>query len=213
VINSNFIKKKGRAEVNIAVFCSGNGSNFQAIVDSVKTKLFNTNIALMVCDNPTAFAIKRAKKERIKTFIIERGNFSSKHEFESTIIEELEKENIELICLAGYMRILSSGFVEKYKNRILNIHPAILPSFKGIQGIKDALDYGVKVTGVTVHFVDKDMDSGPVILQETVKIENDDTEEVLAQKIHSVEHRLYPEAVRLFTEGKLKIKGRRVEIL
>lgn len=199
--------------MNIAVFCSGNGSNFQAIVDASRKGLFRAKVALMVCDNPKAYAIKRAEKEKIETLIIERANFLSKQKFEARIIKELKKEKIELICLAGYMRILSSGVVERYRNRILNIHPAILPLFKGTHSIKDALDYGVKVTGVTVHFVNEDMDAGPIILQEAVKIKPDDTEESLAERIHSVEHRLYPEAIRLFTQGKFKITGRAVRIL
>ncbi|NQT91023.1 MAG: phosphoribosylglycinamide formyltransferase [Candidatus Omnitrophica bacterium] len=199
--------------MKIAVFCSGNGSNFQAIIDACRKGLFKADISLMVCDNPNAFSVKRAEKEGIKSFTIERKAFSSAEEFEARIIEELKKERIELICLAGYMRILSAGFVEKYKGRILNIHPALLPSFKGTHGIKDAIDHGVKTTGVTVHFVDEEMDSGPVILQEAVKVEETDTEASLAEKIHSVEHRLYPEAIRLFIKGKLKLIGRRVKIL
>lgn len=199
--------------MNIAVFCSGHGSNFQAIVDASRKGLFKARVALMVCDNPQAYAIKRAEKEKIKTLIIERNNFSTKQEFEARIIKELEKEKIKLICLAGYMRVLSAGFVKRYRNRILNIHPAILPSFKGTHSIKDALDYGVKVTGVTVHFVNEEVDAGPVILQEAVKVKPDDTQESLAERIHHVEHRLYPEAIRLFAQGRFKIIGRAVRIL
>jgi len=199
--------------MKIAVFCSGNGSNFQAIIDACRKGLFKADIALMACDDSNAYAIERAKKTGIKTFVAERANFPSKEEFEKAIIEELEKSSIDLICLAGYMRLLSKEFVSKYKNRILNVHPALLPSFKGTDGIKDALGYGVKKTGVTVHFVNEDMDAGPIILQETVDIKEDDTEESLAERIHKVEHRLYPEAIRLFIEGKLKINGRRVKIL
>lgn len=199
--------------MNIAVFCSGNGSNFQAIADASRKGLFKGRIALMVCDRSGAYAVKRAEKEKIKTFIIELSDFPSKVKFEARIVKELKKERIELICLAGYMRMLSPGFVKKYRNRILNIHPAILPSFKGTKAIRDALDYGVRVTGVTVHFVNKDMDAGPVILQEALKIKPDDTEESLAKRIHSLEHRLYPEAIKLFTQGRLKVVGRAVRIL
>jgi len=198
--------------MNIAVFCSGNGSNFQAIVDSSKKTLFKGDIRLMVCDNPDAYAVERAKREDIKTLIVEPENFTAKTEYEKRIVEALEEEDIELICLAGYMRMLSPKFVSRYPNCILNIHPALLPSFKGTDGIRDAIDYGVRATGVTVHFVNEHMDAGPIILQETVDIEKKDTEQTLADKIHKVEHRLYPEAIRLFTEGRLKVVGRRVEI-
>jgi len=199
--------------MNIAVFCSGNGSNFQAIVEAGKKGLFNGKIALMVCDNPKAYAIERAKKESIKTFVIEKANFPSKDEFEKAIIAQLEKEKIELICLAGYMRLLTSSFIKKYRDRILNVHPALLPSFKGTKAIRDAIENSVKVTGVTVHFVNEEMDSGPIILQEAVKIGPEDTEETLAERIHALEHRLYPEAIKLFLEKKIRVIGKRVKIL
>lgn len=198
--------------LNIAVFCSGNGSNFQAIAESVKCVEIKAKIALMVCDNPKAFALERAKKLGIKSLLIERKNFKTKNEFETEVIKNLEKENIELICLAGYMRLVSPGLVQKYHHRILNVHPALLPSFKGTEGIKDALECGVKVTGVTVHFVDEEMDHGPIILQQDLEIKDNDTEESLALRIHEIEHQLYPRAVKLFIEGKLKIEGRRVKI-
>ena len=163
--------------MNVAVFCSGNGSNFQAIADAVKRgAVRETTLALMVCDNPQAFALERAKKEGIKSLLVERKNFGSKAEYEAEIIKNLEQEKIDLICLAGYMRLISPEFAKKYKYRILNIHPALLPAFKGAHGIKDALDYGVKVTGVTVHFVDEEMDHGPIILQKHLYISQEDTE-------------------------------------
>lgn len=196
--------------MNIAVFCSGNGTNFQAIVDSCKKGLINADVALMVCDNQDAYALKRAKEENIKTLLLSVKDFSSKDVFEARIIEELEKEKIELICLAGYMRILGKYFVERYRNRIINIHPALLPSFKGNKAIDEAWDYGVKLTGITIHFVNEDMDAGPIILQEPIKIEENDTRQTLEEKIHNLEHKLYPEAIRLFIKGNLSIAGRRV---
>ena len=197
--------------MNIAVFCSGYGSNFQAIVDASKTRLFDASITIMVCDDKKAFALERAKKENIKTLLALRENFKTREDFENKIINQLEKDNIELICLAGFMRVLSREFVKRYKNRILNIHPALLPSFKGAEGIKDAFDHGVKVTGVTVHFATEELDSGPIILQEAVRIEEDDTQEALEQKIHAVEHKLYPEAIRLVAEGRLEVAGRKAK--
>ncbi len=198
--------------MNIAVFCSGNGSNFQAIVDSVKSGKIPAKIALMVCDNPRAFALERAKGEGIKSLLVERKDVKGKDEFEAEIIKNLEKENIELICLAGFMRLIGPGLLQRYHNKILNIHPALLPSFKGAHGVKDALDYGVKLTGVTVHFVDEKTDHGPIILQRALEIKEGDTEESLAGRIHEIEHQLYPEAVRLFVERKLTLEGRRVKL-
>ncbi len=198
--------------MNIAVFCSGNGSNFQAIVESVKSEKTEAHIALMLCDNPQAFALERAKKEGIKSALIERKNFKTKDEYENEIIKTCEEEKIELICLAGYMRIVGEALIKKYPNKIINIHPALLPSFIGGHGISDALSYGVKTTGVTVHFVDEEMDHGAIILQSALAIAEDDTEESLAERIHAIEHELYPKAIKLFVEGKLKIQGRRVKV-
>jgi phosphoribosylglycinamide formyltransferase-1 len=197
--------------VNIAIFCSGNGSNFQALVNAVKQGEIKANIALMVCDNLQAYALKRAESEGIKRLFVQTRD-RSKNEYEAEIIKNLEQEKIGLICLAGYMRLLSPQFVQKYPNQILNIHPSLLPAFKGSHAIKDALDYGVKVTGVTVHFVDEEMDHGPIVLQEGVKVCDTDSEEMLAKRIHLTEHLLYPRAVRLFVEKKLKIEGHQVKI-
>jgi len=199
--------------INIAVFCSGSGSNFQAIAESInKGYIKDAKLAVMVTDNPGCLARKRAQKLGIETFLVERKNYKSKEDFENAVIEELKRRNIGLIALAGYMRLLSPFFVKSFKNKILNMHPALLPSFKGTEGIKDALDYGVKVTGPTVHFVDAEMDHGPIILQGAVEVKDDDTEESLAPRVHKIEHRIYPEAIKLFVEGKLKIADRKVII-
>lgn len=198
--------------INIAVFCSGNGSNFQAIADSLKNGTIRAKIALMVCDSPGAFALERAKKMSIKSVLIERKDFKSKNEFENEIIKNLEEENIELICLAGFMRIISPTLLEKYPDKIINIHPALLPAFKGTHAIRDALEAKAKTTGVTVHFVDQEMDHGPIILQESLEIKDGDTEDSLAERIHQIEHQLYPEAIKFFVEGKLTLEGRKVSI-
>lgn len=199
--------------MNIAVFCSGNGTNLQAIIDARKRGHVKADIKLVVSDMPDAFALTRAKKAGIETFVAERKNFQSKKDFEENIIEKLKKEKIDLVVLAGYMRMLSGDFINKYKDRIINIHPALLPSFKGTHGVRDAFQYGIKVTGPTVHFVTEDMDAGPIILQSPVMVREDDTEETLAEAIHREEHKIYPQAIRLFAEGKLKIEGRKVKIL
>jgi phosphoribosylglycinamide formyltransferase-1 len=138
--------------------------------------------------------------------------FKSREDFDKEIVRNLKARNVELVVLAGFMRLLSSYFIRQYRNRIMNIHPALLPSFKGTHGIKDALEYGVKVTGPTVHFVDEDLDHGPIILQKAVEIKEGDTEETLLGRVHAEEHRIYPEAVKLFAEGKLKVEGRKVRV-
>jgi len=200
--------------MNIAIFASGSGSNFQAIAEEMKAgNIPGAEIALLVCDNPEAYALERAKGLGVPVFVIERKEFASRSEYEKKIIEELEKNSVELIVLAGYMRLVGSDILGKYKNKVLNIHPALLPSFKGTEGIKDAFEYGAKITGPTVHFVDEEVDHGPIILQATVEITETDTLDSLAEKIHKEEHRIYPEAIRLFVEGKLKIEDRKVRIL
>jgi len=199
--------------MNIAVFASGKGTNFSAVVRAKKLGKITADISLLVCDNPQASVISKAKRAGIEVFLIKRGDFASKRDFEDRIIKRLEEAGIDLIVLAGFMHMLSPEFVERFKFKILNIHPAILPLFKGTQGIKDAFEYGVKITGVTVHFVDAEMDHGPIILQAPVKIDEQDTLESLESKIHKIEHKIYPEAIRLFTEARLKIEGRRVRIL
>ena len=181
--------------MNIAVFASGRGTNFAAIIRAVKRGKIKANLSLLVCDNPHAGAIGRAKRAGIKVAMVKREDFASKKDFEDKIIQHLEENNIDLIVLAGFMRILSPDLVARYKNKILNIHPALLPSFKGAQAILDAFEYGVKVTGVTVHFVDEKMDHGPIILQQAVKIEEEDTLESLEAKIHKIEHKLYPQVI------------------
>ena len=199
--------------MNIAVFCSGSGTNLQAIIDSQKKGYIKAEIKMVVSDTPGCYALKRAEDSGVKTLVVERKNYKAKKDFEAEIINVLKKEGIGLIVLAGYMKMLSEDFIRAYENKILNIHPALLPSFKGTRGIKDAFEYGVKVTGPTVHFVTVDMDAGPVIMQSPVKVTEDDTEESLAQAIHEEEHKIYPRAIQLFVEGKLKIEGRRVRIL
>lgn len=200
--------------MNIAVFCSGNGTNLQAIIDAIrKRKLKGAKIALVISDNHNAFALKRAKKAKIKSIVVEAKNFETKSDFEKEIIKYLKLERVKLLVLAGFMRIIGKDLLRAYKNRILNIHPALLPSFKGAHGIKDAFDYGARVTGVTVHFVDEKMDHGPIILQEAVPIKEGDSLGSLEERIHKVEHRIYYEAIGLFASGKLKITGRKVKIL
>jgi phosphoribosylglycinamide formyltransferase-1 len=194
-------------KTRLAVFVSGSGTNLQAIIDA---KITSVEIVVVVSNNPEAYAIERAKKHSIPVDVIDHKQHSSREEFEKEVIRRLEPYRVDLIALAGFMRILSPFFVRAYKNRIMNLHPALLPLFPGIHAAKQALDFGVKFTGCTVHFVDEGVDTGPIILQAVVPIYDDDTEETLLERIHKEEHRIYPEAIRLFAEGKLRIEGRRV---
>lgn len=196
---------------NIAVFASGSGSNFQAIVDALKKVKLKANVKLLVCDNPEAYVLKRAIKRKVKAFIADRRDFLNKEGFEEQILKKLKSEKIDCIVLAGFMRLLSPRFIRHYRNKILNVHPALLPAFKGAHAIKDAFNYGVKVTGVTVHFVDEEMDHGPIILQEAVEVRENDTLEALEKRIHTAEHTIYPRAIKLFLENKLRISKRTVK--
>jgi phosphoribosylglycinamide formyltransferase-1 len=198
--------------MNIAVFCSGNGSNLQAIINAVKAKRIKAEIKLVLCDKGDAFCLKRARRAGLKAVFIDPDLFRNRQAFDEEIVKHLKENKIELIVLAGYMRILSNYIVKKYRHRILNVHPALLPAFKGANGIKDAYKYGVKVTGVTIHFVNEKLDSGPIILQDIVKISKTDTLKSLELKIHKLEHSLYPKAIDLFARGKLKIQGKVVKI-
>lgn len=198
-------------KTNIAIFASGRGSNFSAIAKAIKSKkLKKVNLALLVCDNPNAPVIFKAKKLKVKVVLVRPDIFTTKNDFEARIIQHLKENKIGLIVLAGFMRMLSKDFVRIYKNKIINIHPTLLPSFKGREGIRDAYEYGVKITGVTVHFVDEQVDHGPIIMQKEVRIDNKDTLESLEDKIHKVEHKLYPESIRLYINNKLKAEGRKV---
>jgi phosphoribosylglycinamide formyltransferase-1 len=198
--------------MKIAVFASGRGSNLAAIIRAKNKGIINAEIALVVSDNKKALALKRAQRAGIKAVFIDPARFTVREEFEQEIIKAVEAEGIDLIVLAGFMRILSPGFVSRFQNKIINIHPALLPSFKGAHGIKDAFDYGVKVTGVTAHFVDQDMDQGPIICQKAVSIEENDSLQTLESKIHKIEHKIYPEAIKLVIENRLTLEGRKVHV-
>lgn len=199
--------------MNIAVLCSGSGTNLQAIIDKVKSGYIPAKIALVVSDNKDAFAIVRAKTAGIETLILNPKDYKSREEFDREVVKALKRLDVQLVILAGFMRLLSPYFIKEYRHRIINIHPALLPSFKGAHGIKDALEYGVKVTGTTVHFVDEELDNGPIILQRAVDIKDSDTEETLLERMHAEEHKIYPEAIKLFAEGRVKVEGRIVRIV
>ena len=189
----------------------------EAILKSIKKKKIPINPAIVISNKPDARGLKVAKKLGVKTEVIESKGFKgSRSQYDEKIMTILKKNGVTptngLVCLAGFMRIISPEFVKKYKNKIINIHPALLPSFTGLDAQRQAVDYGSKYSGVTVHFVDSGVDTGPIILQKIVKVEDGDTEETLAKRILVKEHQAYPEAVKLFAEGKIKISGRKTKI-
>lgn len=198
--------------LKIGVLASGRGSNFQAIIDSIETGFIHAQILVLITDNPQAFSIERAKKHGIDYLITHPGNYSSRDEYFKNISAELKKRGVELVILAGFMRIVGKPLLDVYPNRVMNIHPALLPSFPGLHGQKQANDYGVKISGCTVHFVDEGMDTGPIIIQAAVPVKDDDTEETLSGRILDLEHKIFPEAIKMFSEGRIEIHGRKVRI-
>jgi len=202
-------KKRGK----VAVFLSGRGSNFLAIHDAVLKGDINADISLVFSNKKEAPGLLHAKKMDLETLYLNPKEFDSKEDYDNKIIDEIKKREIDLICLAGYMKILTPGFCNEFENHIMNIHPALLPSFPGLHVQKKAIDWGVRYSGATVHFVTADVDMGPIILQAVVPVLQDDTEESLSNRILEQEHKIYPEAVKLYFEGKLLIKGRKVFIL
>ena len=196
--------------LKLAILISGRGSNMQAILNSIKKQSIPINPVIVISNKPTARGLRIAKRYGVKTEIVESKGFQgSRWEYDQKIIDVLSRYRITpkngLICLAGFMRILSPEFIKKYKNRILNIHPAILPAFPGLDAQKRAIDSGVRYSGCTVHFVDEGVDTGQIIVQEVVKVRSDDTEETLAKRILAKEHKAYPKAIRLVAEKKIKI--------
>lgn len=202
-----------RAILPIGVLVSGGGTNLQAIIDSIGRGDVPAEIRIVISDNPDAFALTRASDAGIKTAVVKRKDFPSKDIFEEEIIKQLHGAGVEMICLAGYMRILSDKFLKTFPNRIINIHPALLPSFPGLHVQQQAIDYGVKVSGCTVHFVDEGTDTGPIIIQKAVPVLPNDNAETLAARILKEEHQIYPEAIKLIAEGRIRIEGRRVHII
>ena len=201
---SSFMKKR------IGVLLSGRGSNFEALAESVVAgRIPNAEIAIVVSNREGAPGIQRAESRGIKTRVIPSKGLE-REAYDRQVVAVLTEHKVDLICLAGYMRLLSPYFIATFPSRILNIHPSLLPSFPGLESQRQALEYGVKFAGCTVHFVDENMDAGPIVLQAVVPVLDQDTEATLSEKILKEEHRIYSEAVRIVLEGKYKIEGRRV---
>jgi phosphoribosylglycinamide formyltransferase-1 len=198
--------------LRVGVLASGRGSNFRALAEAAARGRIPASVVVLVTDRAGAPALAVAREHRIEAVVVDPKQHPSREAHEKAVIDVLEERRVGLVCLAGYMRLLSAGFVAHFAGRMLNIHPSLLPAFPGLHPHRQALAHGVRVSGATVHFVDEGVDTGPVVLQAAVPVEPDDTEESLAARILVEEHRIYPEAVRLFAEGRLEIRGRRVDI-
>ncbi|HTZ17189.1 MAG TPA: phosphoribosylglycinamide formyltransferase [Dissulfurispiraceae bacterium] len=198
--------------LKLGVLASGRGSNFQSIIDEIDSGKLDASVRILITDNPEAYAIERAKKHSIEYLYLNPQDFRSKDDYFSCITEELIKREVELVILAGFMRIVRKPLIDAFPSRIMNIHPALLPSFKGLHGQKQAVDYGVRISGCTVHFVDAGMDTGPIIIQAAVPVSPEDTEDALSERILRLEHKIFPYAIKLFSEGRISVDGRIVRI-
>jgi phosphoribosylglycinamide formyltransferase-1 len=197
-------------DARIAVLASGSGTNLQALLDD---PFVGPRIALVASDKPGAYALERAASRGVRAVVVDPNDFDSRPAHEAALLEALQKASIDHVLLAGYMRILTPRFVLRFEHRMLNVHPSLLPAFPGAHPVRDALAWGARVTGVTVHLVDARVDDGPIVFQEPVLILPDDDEESLHRRIQELEHRVYPRAARLLVEGRLKVEGRRVHVL
>jgi len=197
----------------LGVLASGRGSNLQAILDACTRPGFPAHVAVVISDRERAVALERARAARVEAVWVDPKDFVDREAFDLALVHELRARGVGLVCHAGFMRILSPAYVRAFAGRALNVHPSLLPAFPGLHAQRQALDHGAKVAGATVHFVDEGMDTGPIVLQAAVPVEPSDTEDTLAARILVQEHRLYPEAIRLFAEGRLQIQGRRVIVL
>jgi phosphoribosylglycinamide formyltransferase-1 len=198
--------------LKLGILISGNGSNLQSIIDYIEKGSLKATIKIVISNNPDAYGLTRAKKHGIPVVILKNGDFINKEDFDLELINILKNNSVDLVILAGFMRVLTPTFLKAFTQKIMNIHPALLPSFPGIHGQKQALEYGVKLSGCTVHFVDEGVDTGPIIIQSAVQVFDDDTEETLAARILKEEHRIYPQAIQFFAEGRMEIKERKVRI-
>lgn len=198
--------------LKVGVLASGSGTNLQAIIDACEKGEIPAQVVVVISNNTDAYALKRAASHQIPSKALNLEDFNSREEFDRKVVSVLKSYGVELVVLAGYMLMVTPVFIEAFPNRLINIHPAILPSFAGTDGIGDALAYGVKVTGVSIHFVDEGCDTGPLILQGVLEVKEDDTKDTLAPRVHAIEHKLYPQAIKLFAEGCLRVEGRKVKI-
>jgi len=201
-----------RLPLAVAVLASGRGSNLQAILDACARPEFPARVAVVLSDRERAHALQHAATHGVPVRFLNPKDHADREAYDAALAAAIEAHDVGLVCLAGFMRVLGSAFVRRFHGRIMNVHPSLLPAFPGLAAQRQALEYGVRVTGATVHFVDEGVDTGPIILQAGVPVQPEDTEESLSSRILREEHRLYPQAIRLFAEGRLSLAGRRVEL-
>jgi phosphoribosylglycinamide formyltransferase 1 len=194
------------------VLISGSGTNLQAILDRIAAGTLVCRIGVVLSNRPTAGGLERARAAGVPTSVLDHRGFATRHAYDAAVVEALRAADVELVVLAGFDRLVTRVLLDAFPGRVMNIHPALLPAFKGLQAQRQALEYGVRITGATVHFVDEETDHGPIILQGAVVVAPDDTEQTLARRILEVEHTIYPAAIQLFAEGRLSIRGRSVHI-
>jgi phosphoribosylglycinamide formyltransferase-1 len=194
----------------LGVLISGRGSNLQAILDAVRTGHLRARVGVVVSNVAEAPGLERAAKAEVPTAVIDHRSFDSREDYDRAVVDRLRQHEVDLVCLAGFMRLLSPVFIRAFPDRVMNIHPSLLPAFTGLHAQRQALEYGVKLSGCTVHLVDEELDHGPIVLQAAVPVHGDDTEESLSDRILEEEHRIYPEAIRMMLEGGPRIEGRRV---
>ncbi|MBI3989552.1 MAG: phosphoribosylglycinamide formyltransferase [candidate division NC10 bacterium] len=199
-----------KEKLKLGVLVSGRGSNLQAIIDGTLQGKIDAVVKVVISDTATAYALERARRHGLDTAFVDPKQYPSRQAFDMAVVQTLKKYDVDLVCLAGFMRLLTPAFVNEYRNRILNIHPALLPSFPGLHAQRKALNHGVKFSGCTVHFVDEGTDTGPIIIQAVVPVFDDDTEDTLSERILRYEHQIYPKAIQLFAEGRLEVRGRKV---
>jgi len=198
--------------LRVAVVASGRGSNLQALLDAGSRSDYPARVVVVVSDREDALALARARAAGVSSLFVNPKDHGDRAAYDAVLTKTLEHHEVDLVCLAGFMRILSPAFVRAWQGRLMNIHPSLLPAFPGLHAQRQALDHGVRIAGATVHFVDEGVDTGPIVLQAAVPVEATDTEETLAARILIEEHRIYPEAVRLFAEGRLHVTGRQVSV-
>jgi len=199
-------------KIRLGVLISGRGSNLQSIIDTSKKGEIDAEIAIVISDKKDAYGLVRAKENDIPALFLSPKDYKKREDFDEKVVEELNKHKVDLVLLAGFMRIVTSALIEPFRNRIMNIHPSLLPSFPGLDAQKQALEHGVRFSGCTVHFVEEGMDEGPIIIQAVVPVMDNDTVDSLSERILKYEHKIYPIAVQLFADGRLKVEGRMVRV-
>jgi phosphoribosylglycinamide formyltransferase-1 len=199
--------------LRIAILASGNGSNAQRLFDLSRCGALDAEPALLICNRPGARVLERAALAGVPSVLLDHDREPDRERYDNALIDALLKAEADLIVMAGYMRLVTPRFLRSFPERVINVHPALLPAFPGLRGAKDALEYGARISGCTVHFVDEQPDHGPIIIQAAVPVETDDDARTLQERIHEMEHRIYPQAVQWFAEGRVRLNGRRVRIL